>query len=137
MSPEEEASDSKKKKEERKRVRPSDSDVLKLQPPPKVTSDLGMSEEEIRVAKLAHKLYDDNQKLIMELAKEEAAMAKVPDPIEAQKSEKGSMEKTAKEAEDLKAKSIRWYRKSLVGTTNPPSQVFGLSGQIQKGTRFI
>ncbi|KAI3696587.1 hypothetical protein L6452_28977 [Arctium lappa] len=80
--------------------------------PPKITSpSLGLSEEEIQGAKLAQMAHDKDSELALEIAKEEANLNKVfTNAIKAQES---ALEGSAKRNEEIKAKCIEWYRKSL------------------------
>ncbi|KAI3758687.1 hypothetical protein L6452_06258 [Arctium lappa] len=70
-------------------------------PPPKITSpDLGLSEEELKAAKLAQMARDKDTELALKLAKEEAEITKsLVDAIKAQRS---ALEDSTKKNEEIK-----------------------------------
>ncbi|KAI3697965.1 hypothetical protein L6452_31072 [Arctium lappa] len=93
-------------------------DVLKLQPPPSIVVELGISKEKVELALLAQNQFEENQHLVEQLAKEEADKVEMSDSMRAQESELGKEEKT-KEEEEIKKPRIEWYNEPIVGRFFP------------------
>ncbi|KAI3718434.1 hypothetical protein L6452_19305 [Arctium lappa] len=97
MIVDQEFEEAKKKKHEAKyRQRHPGADTLKLKPPSKVSTVLGLPEKGIEEAAIAQKLFDESIRLSMEVAREEVAKTNITDPIKASLTEFGSMEKSTK-----------------------------------------